>query len=122
MKTYYTTDAMYERKLDMRYFLSVIDSNKMLYSHIAGINSYIENWKLAFSKTYNLEKEEKMFFLDGEYFYTSVCVGDDELRIHFDIELAKQKIPMYRERIQNIPLYLFDTKTRSPNTQPCKCQ
>lgn len=106
----YTLEPTYKAIIDRNAFISQININKKKYSHIDGIEKYIDNWISAFFNSFNREKSKIFNFTQNRYYYTTIYVSGYELRIHFNIDKALALLNEYP--LQRIPLCLFSNNSR----------
>lgn len=101
----YPLEPTYKTIIDRNAFISQININKKIYHHIDGIENYIDNWISAFINSFNREKSKIFNFTHNRYYYTSIYISGQELRIHFNIDKALALIHEYP--LQRISLNIF---------------
>lgn len=100
----YINDS-FNTKIHIASFYSELQKNISRYSHINGIQDYIQKWMKVFLDCYDREKNEKFVFTGKEWYYTEVLIPNCNIRIHFSVSKAKILSKTYEPQV--VPISIF---------------
>ena len=89
MKYLYPNNDVFCLEIDLYELLYFVAQNATYFYESNSVRCFFTNWQKAFINSYKSE-ENKVLNVCGEYFIESIVLNGKELRLHFNIDMAKK--------------------------------
>lgn len=111
MKYIYSATESFNCNINIDDLLNSVELNKHNYNHIPNAETFFENWKRALYNCYQFEINQVHHMKNEEYFWESIFIGREEVRLHFNITKASRLSLL--QQPEKIPLDLFTENYKS---------